>query len=265
MKVVPLGAILAVVCAVVVTGSLVLVGQSGLVSVLPLAIILAVCWGITRYSRREVGFCWGTKRGVLLAVGFPLLVLGVLTGLALLVGERQDSGQTGAAIVVNLAVIFLLTFVLGLITEEGFFRGWLWESLKRVGASDAAVIVLTSVAFSLWHAPEVLFSSEFSLPPLQIAVLLSNAVVIGCIWGLIRATSGSLVLTSLSHGLWNAGTYVLFGDGASPGALGLTDTRWFGPEHGVLGLLLNAVVLLLLWRTSWRKKALAQEVLAQEA
>ncbi|NQD37735.1 CPBP family intramembrane metalloprotease [Permianibacter sp. IMCC34836] len=262
MKAFPLGAFVAVICAVLVTGALVLIGQSGLTSVLPLAVIMAVCWGLTRYSRREIGFRWGTQRGLALAIAHPLLVLGVLTGLALLVGERQASEQTGMAVAVNLAVIFLLTFVLGLITEEGFFRGWLWANLKRAGASDVAVIVLTSVAFSLWHAPEVLFSPEFSLPPLQAVILLSNAVVIGCIWGLLRAISGSLVLTSLCHGLWNAGAYVLFGDGASPGALGLTDTRWFGPEHGALGLLLNVAVLALLWRawqSSWRKDAIAQE------
>ena len=67
------------------------------------------------------------------------------------------------------------------------------------------------------------------------------------IWGLLRWISGSVVVTSVSHGLWNGGAYVLFGFGSNTGALGVKNTAIFGPEVGVLGLVLNLVFAVGLW------------------
>jgi hypothetical protein len=57
-------------------------------------------------------------------------------------------------------------------------------------------------------------------------------------------------VSSLSHGLWNGGAYVLFGFGTRTGALGIRNTTLFGPEVGVLGLALNVALAALLWRRS---------------
>ncbi len=72
---------------------------------------------------------------------------------------------------------------------------------------------------------------------------LLNAAVIGAIWCVMRTRSGSIVVSSVSHGLWNGGAYVLFGYGQKVGALGIADTAFFGPENGLLGLALNLVFL----------------------
>ena len=114
--------------------------------------------------------------------------------------------------------------------------------------AETKIILFTSIAFSLWHAPEVSIGSEFALPTAQIPVLLLNAVVIGAIWGILRDLSGSVIVTSLCHGIWNAGAYVLFGDGLKAGALGIKNTAILGPEHGLLGLGLNILVLIFLWQ-----------------
>lgn len=60
--------------------------------------------------------------------------------------------------------------------------------------------------------------------------------------------SGSLIVASLGHGLWNGATYALFGFGTKIGALGIRNTAFFGAESGVLGLLLNVVFAAALWR-----------------
>jgi hypothetical protein len=63
----------------------------------------------------------------------------------------------------------------------------------------------------------------------------------------MRWISGSVIVTSVSHGLWNGGAYVLFGFGSRTGALGIKDTAMFGPEVGVLGLVFNLVFAVGLW------------------
>jgi membrane protease YdiL (CAAX protease family) len=75
-----------------------------------------------------------------------------------------------------------------------------------------------------------------------------NAAVMGAVWGLLRCISGSVIVASLSHGLWNGMDYVCFGFGTKIGALGIKNTALYGPEVGVLGLALNIAFLAALWR-----------------
>ena len=89
---------------------------------------------------------------------------------------------------------------------------------------------------------------DFKPPTEQIPVYLCNAAVIGAVWGLLRVQSGSIVVTSLSHGLWNGMAYVLFGFGSRQGSLGIRNTAVFGPENGLLGLGCNLLFAWLLWR-----------------
>jgi uncharacterized protein len=70
----------------------------------------------------------------------------------------------------------------------------------------------------------------------------------GAIWGLLRWISGSVVVASLCHGLWNGVDYVFFGFGTKIGALGIKNTAVYGPEVGMLGLALNIVFVVALWR-----------------
>ena len=50
--------------------------------------------------------------------------------------------------------------IMVLLTEEGFFRGWLWASLKRAGLNELQVLIWTSIAFSLWHISAVSLEKE---------------------------------------------------------------------------------------------------------
>ena len=115
------------------------------------------------------------------------------------------------------------------------------------------VLIWSSIAFALWHISAVTLDPDFKPPTPQIPVYLCNAAVVGAVWGLLRAQSGSIIVTSLSHGLWNGMAYVLFGFGSHTGSLGIRNTAVFGPENGLLGLGLNLLFACLLWRL-WQKR-----------
>jgi membrane protease YdiL (CAAX protease family) len=243
-----IAALFGTVLAIGITGTLVASGQSGLNTVLPLLPLLLVFWGLTRYPRRAVGFALGKPKDYLLAVLYPVSVIGALSAVAFASGAVDVSKTQWPQALQQMAVIAAFTFVVAIVTEEGFFRGWLWAALQDAGLTRIKTLLFTSTAFALWHAPEVTLSKEFALPAAQIPVLLVNAVVVGAVWGLMREASGSVIVASLSHGLWNAGAYALFGDGAAAGALGIKETAILGPEHGLLGLGLNLCALIVLWR-----------------
>ena len=224
-------------------------------SALPLAVLLALFWFLDRCSRVEIGFVWGRPAHYALALLHPTLVMGFITLAAWIGGaidlERTDWGKAG----LNLVLLIVATTLVASITEEGFFRGWLWASLKRAGQSSAAVLLWSSLAFSAWHFSAVLLDTEFAPVRAQIPVLLVNAAVIGVIWGLLRLLSGSVLVASVAHGVWNGFAYVLFGFGTKVGALGIQNTALYGPEIGWAGLVLNSLFAVALWH--WWKRSLS--------
>jgi hypothetical protein len=89
-----------------------------------------------------------------------------------------------------------------------------------------------------------------------------NAAVIGAIFGLLRWMSGSVIVASVSHGVWNGGAYALFGFGIKTGALGIKNTAMYGPEIGLIGLALNVMFVVALWalvRRAWGRSARTEE------
>jgi len=70
--------------------------------------------------------------------------------------------------------------------------------------------------------------------------------------GVAAHLSGSVVVASVSHALWNGLDYPFFGFGDKIGTLGITETAIYGPEVGFLGLTVNLVFAAALWR--WVKQ-----------
>ena len=77
---------------------------------------------------------------------------------------------------------------------------------------------------------------------------LVNATLLGAVWGILRMVSGSVLVPAVCHAVWNGFDYPLYGFGEKSGALGIQETHLFGPEVGLLGILLNALFVLLIWR-----------------
>jgi len=75
---------------------------------------------------------------------------------------------------------------------------------------------------------------------------------VGLAWGILREISGSVVVAAVAHGVWNGFAYTLFAFGERVGALGVERTWIHGPEVGIVGLALNLVVVIFLWRLRLR-------------
>jgi membrane protease YdiL (CAAX protease family) len=244
---------LGVLVAIAVTTTMDANGLSAF-SALPLCPLMALFWYLERLPKRSVGFVWGRKRDYAVATLHPLCVLGAMAAISFTTGVIDFSHTNWRKALLNLILVSCSTFVVAIVTEEGFFRGWLWASLERAGVKQPAVLIWSSAAFSLWHLSAVSLKTGFDIPAAQIPVFMINAAVIGAVWGLLRWISGSVIVASLSHGLWNGMDYVFFGFGAKIGALGIKNTALYGPEVGVLGLALNIAFLAALWRR-WKLRS----------
>jgi len=229
--------------AIAITTAMDATGYS-IFSALPLCPLMALFWYLQRLSRQEVGFVWGRRSDYLAAALYPAVVLGAATLIAFAAGAVDVSETNWQHFWLNLIAGGLSTILVVAITEEGFFRGWLWASLERAGSSPLRALLWTSLAFSAWHLSAVLLDTGFAPPRAQVPVFLVNGTLLGLIWGMLRLSSGSVLVASVSHGLWNGLNYALFAFGTEVGALGITETAIFGPEVGFVGLALNGLYAL---------------------
>ncbi len=232
-------------------------------SALPLFPLMLLFWYLQGVNRTEIGFVRGPLGDYGLALLHPCLVLGVIALTAWVAGAIDLEKTRWRTAGINFALVALSTFLVAMITEEGFFRGWLWASLKRAGQSECWILAWTSLSFALWHLSAVLLETGFNPPLRQVPVFMANAAVLGAIWGLLRQHSGSIVVSSLAHGVWNGGAYVLFGFGTKVGALGIQTTGFYGPEVGVYGLVLNVAFAAGLWQWYQRGRHLAADQAAE--
>lgn len=238
--------ILGTLAAIAITTAMDATGYTSL-SALPLFPLMALFSYLQRLSRREVGLVWGPPRHYRQALLQPLLVIGAATLAAVIGGAVSFAEADWGNFWVNLIAGGLSAILLSVITEEGFFRGWLWASLKSVGCSERHTLIWTSLAFALWHVSPVTLATGYDLPAAQIPVYLGNVVLLGLVWGMLRLVSGSVIVASVAHGVWNGLAYALFAFGTKVGALGVTETWIYGPEVGYIGLALNALYAAVLW------------------
>lgn len=223
-------------------------------SALPLAPLIGVYWILQKFSREQIGLVWGDLRFYAMALGYPLAVLGTITAIAYLSGVIDTSDANWKNVLINMTAGSSIGVLMVLITEEGFFRGWLWAALKRAGQSDGQVLVWTSIAFTIWHISAISLDTGFDIPAREIPVFLVNATLLGGVFGLLRMMSGSAVTASVCHAVWNAIDYPLYGFGEKVGALGIENTHIFGPEVGIVGIGINSVFALALWLW-WTKQS----------
>lgn len=236
-----------VVVAIAITTAMDATGYA-MFSALPLMPLAALFWYLQKFSRSDVGLRLGRPADYGWALAYPLLVLGGMGIIAWVAGAVDSSATDWQKTFANIGLMSSTGVVMVLLTEEGFFRGWLWASLKRAGRSDTYILVWTSLAFTIWHISAISLDTGFDLPAAEIPVYLVNATLLGAVWGILRMVSGSVLVPAVCHAVWNGFDYPLYGFGEKSGALGIQATHLFGPEVGLLGILLNALFVLLIWR-----------------
>lgn len=240
--------------AIVITATMDATGHA-LFSALPLLPLAALFWYLQKLSREEFGVTWGKGYTYVLALAYPAVVLGGLGLVAFLAGAVDAGDMDWGKVLLSAALGSSVGVVMTLITEEGFFRGWLWASLKRADQSDAATLAWTSIAFTVWHVSWATLDSEFKLPPEQVPIYLANVLILGAVWGWLRMLSGSILVPAVCHAVWNAISYPVYGFAEVTGLLGIEQTHIYGPEVGWLGLLVNSIVAGLCFYTLiWNKK-----------
>jgi membrane protease YdiL (CAAX protease family) len=242
-----LPALSGVMAAILITSVMDATGYS-MFSALPLFLLAALFWYLQKFSRIEIGLTWGGLRHHAAALAYPAAVLGTITVVAYFSGAINTAETDWNKTWQNMALMSSTGIIGVLITEEGFFRGWLWAALKRAGQSDLMTLVWSSVAFTVWHISAISLDTGFDIPAGEIPIYLVNATIIGGVFGLLRMASGSVVVASVCHAVWNGIDYPLFGFGEKVGALGIEQTQIYGPEVGLLGIVVNLVFAMLLWR-----------------
>jgi membrane protease YdiL (CAAX protease family) len=238
---------LSVVLAIAITTGMDATGYAAFSSLSLLPLFLLFWWWLG-FSRKDIGFKVGPPTPYAVAVFYPILLMGLMALVAVLTGVIDLSATDWNKTMFNLLVGGTSTVLVSMVTEEGFFRGWLWAGLQRIGYSDRATLIATSLLFMAWHISAISLDTGFDIPAKEIPIYLINATLLGLSWGLLRQWSGSIVVTSVCHGVWNGLAYAFFGFGEHVGALGIEQTWIFGPEVGLLGIAANAIVVVLLWR-----------------
>ncbi len=142
-----------------------------------------------RLTRHELG--WGVVTGVI-----ALVLAAVLTLISTAIFGEFDSaaGEVARSIVAESNRFALIGFGLMLvvgapIAEELAFRGLLFAGLRKRGVRPALTVVITAVAFALFH-----------FEPVRLGVL----IAIGLVLGVARARSGSLGVSIVAHAVNNA-------------------------------------------------------------
>ena len=215
--------------------------------IFPLILILAY-W--TKMNGKELGLEFGSLKDYIWAILYPLSICSVIIVIALVtgnIGGVQYSGETTGMI----AYLFVYTLILAFTTEEGFFRGWLFGILERGKLNPKLILLLTGLAFASWHLPLFFLNSSFTWSMLPIYI--TGGIIGGVTFGLLRYISGSIIVSSFSHALWNAVVYILFGFGSTVGILGIKMTNIFSPESGLLGLAFGIIFMAVLWYWASKK------------
>ena len=186
-------------------------------SALILAPLTLIFWMIYQLSKEELGISLSSLKNYGIALLYPAVVLGgvALIGFAFQKVSIQEQEWTKAW--TNIAITSTLGIIIVIVTEEGFFRGWLWGALRKKGLNADHTLLVTSLCFTLWHISPILSPTDYNLPWQQVPIYLSNAMLLGLIWGLLRQISGSVIVSSVSHAVWNAIAYNFFGYGEKSG------------------------------------------------
>lgn len=121
--------------------------------------------------------------------------------------------------------------------EETLFRGIFLRSMRTNGRTEAVAPLWTSIAFGLFHLPNLLVGSG---PTQLIQVVL--AAVSGATLYAFRRHRGLILTAMVAHGIWDSSAFLADSNGRD----------WLGAASLLFvvgGLVLGILVLVSVWRT----------------
>lgn len=165
------------------------------------------------------------------------------------------AGKTVISLVGEVTIALVLSYLFGItlnmlfsLGEEIYWRGYLWEKLKKKGAFIA--MLWTGVLWGIWHAPAILLLrlNYPSSPLLGCLMMLLICLALTPILTYYRLAGKSLLVPSAVHGTINA-------------AAGMQMVLFVAPNEFVVGmtgvigfvvLILYSVILKLYLPRTWK-------------
>ena len=123
--------------AIAISPLLVLATAQGAFYNLWLAVMMIALWAAQRLTKREVGIAVGDPSSYFIALAYAVGIIGCVALGAWATQSIDLKDYSATTVFRRLSLNFLVTFVLALMTEEGFFRGALWGSCARAGFTPA--------------------------------------------------------------------------------------------------------------------------------
>ena len=150
-------------------------------------------WAGLGYMRAKV-----TKQ-LLLALLIFIGLLALFTLVPIWLVGKQEALGSKAPSVAALVLVVVFDMLVGL-SEELVFRGYFLTTLAKVTGHPIAAVIITSVAFGLWHYPNT-----------QNLVDCAMVAAMGFVWGLCRLKlkDCSTLTVGVAHGLNDAAIAVL--------------------------------------------------------
>lgn len=101
--------------------------------------------------------------------------------------------------------LLLILLVVNPILEEVYWRGFIYEKLRRAGTARFAIL-MTSVFYTLYHLLSVIpiFNGFYGM----VAVI--PVFIAGLVWGYIRERTGSITATIIGHVLSDMGIIFVY-------------------------------------------------------
>jgi membrane protease YdiL (CAAX protease family) len=165
--------------------------------VVPLSAILVLVWrSLSQTPWREIGYVrpksWTRTIviGLAFGVAFKFLMKAIVMPLLGAPPVNQAyhwvTGNTAA-----LPAMFFLMIVVGGWGEETFYRGWMFERLRKLfgtsGWARASIVVLTTSVFASLHY------SDQGIPGVE------QAIITGSVFGTIFALTGRVFMLMVAH------------------------------------------------------------------
>lgn len=175
-------------------------------------VLVAIALGPLGLSLEDVGVSGNRVGGVLvtsaaaLILVVPLFAAAAFDRTARLIADARAAGLDTSAIVFEA----LLRIPLGTaLAEEAAFRGVLFAAFERRGT--AAAVLVSSIAFGLWHVRPALELVEINFPRAGVrqaalfavgAVLTTTAAGLGLVW--LRLQTGGIGAPFVLHAIVNS-------------------------------------------------------------
>lgn len=114
------------------------------------------------------------------------------------------AGIAWRSVPVDLLLAVVASGVLVGLAEELLFRGFLLRALRERARAESTVMLVSSLAFGLFHCTNLLFGQSLAAVSMQVVA----ASISGVALYLFRRGTGWLVAGMAAHGLWDISTFL---------------------------------------------------------